>query len=73
MVRFSSIAACALATVSFVVGQNEVPFVERNAVPLDFSITHTNVSTEWNQREWELATYDFAPHRYQARMSLANG
>lgn len=73
MVSFGRIAGWALVMVSFVAGQNEVPFAERNQVPLDFSITHTNMSTEWNQQEWELATYDFAPHRYQARMSLANG
>ena len=73
MVSFKIIAAYALAMVSTVAAQTPIPFIARNEVPFDFSITHTNMSTEWNQQEWELATYDFVPHRYQARMSLANG
>lgn len=59
--KFSNQFLCALSVLSVVRAQ------------YDFSITHTNMSTEWNQAEWELATYDLVPHLYQSRMSLANG
>lgn len=45
----------------------------QDQVPYDFSITHTNMSSEWNQDDWSLTTYDFIPLHYQSRMSLANG
>lgn len=45
----------------------------QNQVPYDFSITHTNMTSMWNQADWTLTTTDFVPLNYQSRMSLANG
>ncbi|KAE9378090.1 carbohydrate-binding module family 32 protein [Stipitochalara longipes BDJ] len=46
--------------------------VGRAHAQTDFSVT-TVENYGWNQTEWSLATTQFIPGQYQARMSLANG
>lgn len=39
----------------------------------DFSVTNTDIRSEWNQTDWSLTTPDCIPGLYQSRISLANG